>query len=148
MRDKLIIRGRVLAEWKPPVYDNERGIVLVTATTRRNSPNSLDSKIHHNNLLNNILAKVEGNNAKADDAIMLDKDGFVSETNATNIFIVKKGRVLTPHADYCLPGITRATVMDLVVKEQFILEERRISLSEVHTADEILLNHIAEMSQL
>lgn len=127
----------VLAEWKPPVYDNERGIVLVTATTRRNSPYSLDSKIHHNNLLNNILAKVEGNNANADDAIMLDKDGFVSETNATNIFIVKKGRVLTPHADYCLPGITRATVMDLVVKEHFILEERRISLSEVHTADEV-----------
>ncbi|PNX64172.1 branched-chain-amino-acid aminotransferase-like protein 2-like, partial [Trifolium pratense] len=56
----------VLAEWKPPVYDNEQGIVLVTATTHRNSPN------------------VEGNNAKADDAIMLDKDGFVSETNATN----------------------------------------------------------------
>ncbi|XP_027365562.1 branched-chain-amino-acid aminotransferase-like protein 2 isoform X2 [Abrus precatorius] len=127
----------VLAEWKPPVYDNERGIVLVTATTRRNSPNNLDSKIHHNNLLNNILAKIEGNNAKADDAVMLDKDGYASETNATNIFIVKKGRVLTPHADYCLPGITRATVMDLVVKEQFILEERRISLSEVHTADEI-----------
>ncbi|XP_061349478.1 branched-chain-amino-acid aminotransferase-like protein 2 [Gastrolobium bilobum] len=127
----------VLAEWKPPVYDNERGIVLVTATTRRNSPNNLDSKIHHNNLLNNILAKIEGNNAKADDAIMLDKDGYVSETNATNIFILKKGRVLTPHADYCLPGITRATVMDLVVKEQFILEERRISLSEVHTADEV-----------
>uniref|UniRef100_K7LJM5 Branched-chain-amino-acid aminotransferase-like protein 1 n=1 Tax=Glycine max TaxID=3847 RepID=K7LJM5_SOYBN len=127
----------VLAEWKPPVYDNEHGIVLVTATTRRNSPNNLDSKIHHNNLLNNILAKIEGNNAKADDAIMLDKDGYVSETNATNMFIVKRGRVLTPHADYCLPGITRATVMDLVVKEQFILEERRISLSEVHTADEI-----------
>nr|XP_007147073.1 hypothetical protein PHAVU_006G094000g [Phaseolus vulgaris]ESW19067.1 hypothetical protein PHAVU_006G094000g [Phaseolus vulgaris] len=127
----------VLAEWKPPVYDNTRGIVLVTATTRRNSPNNLDSKIHHNNLLNNILAKIEGNNAKADDAIMLDQDGYLSETNATNIFVVKKGRVLTPHADYCLPGITRATVMDLVVKEQFILEERRISLSEVHTADEV-----------
>ncbi|KAI4301831.1 hypothetical protein L6164_035071 [Bauhinia variegata] len=127
----------VLPEWKPPVYDNTHGIVLVTATIRRNSPNNLDSKIHHNNLLNNILAKIEGNNAKADDAIMLDKDGYVSETNATNIFIVKKGRVLTPHADYCLPGITRATVMDLVVKEKFTLEERRISLSEVHTADEI-----------
>ncbi|KAL2345721.1 hypothetical protein Fmac_007006 [Flemingia macrophylla] len=127
----------VLAEWKPPVYDNARGIVLVAAATRRNSPNNLDSKIHHNNLLNNILAKIEGNNAKADDAIMLDQDGYVSETNATNIFVVKKGRVLTPLADYCLPGITRATVMDLVVKEQLILEERRISLSEVHTADEV-----------
>ncbi|KAI6684845.1 hypothetical protein NL676_030758 [Syzygium grande] len=127
----------VLPEWKPPVYDNTHGITLVTATTRRNSPNNLDSKIHHNNLLNNILAKVEGNNANADDAIMLDKDGYVSETNATNIFLVKKGRVLTPHADYCLPGITRATVMDLVVKENLILEERRISLSEFHTADEV-----------
>ncbi|CAI0391974.1 unnamed protein product [Linum tenue] len=98
---------------------------------------NLDSKIHHNNLLNNILAKVEGNNASADDAIMLDKDGYVSETNATNIFLVKKGRVLTPHADYCLPGITRATVMDVVVEEKFVLEERRISLSEFHTADEV-----------
>ncbi|KAF8038800.1 hypothetical protein BT93_B1375 [Corymbia citriodora subsp. variegata] len=127
----------VLPEWKPPVYDNTHGITLVTATTRRNSPNNLDSKIHHNNLLNNILAKVEGNNANADDAIMLDKDGYVSETNATNIFLVKKGRVLTPHADYCLPGITRTTIMDLVVKENLILEERRISLSEFHTADEV-----------
>ncbi|KAL0658520.1 hypothetical protein Bca4012_079105 [Brassica carinata] len=103
----------VLAEWKPPVYDNDGGIVLVTATTRRNSPNNLDSKIHHNNLLNNILAKIESNNANVDDAIMLDKDGFVSETNATNI------------------------VMELVVKENFILEERNISLSEFHTADEV-----------
>ncbi|KAJ8440114.1 hypothetical protein Cgig2_003439 [Carnegiea gigantea] len=130
----------VLAEWKPPVYDNTKGIILVTATTRRNSPNNLDSKIHHNNLLNNILAKIEGNNANADDAIMLDKDGYVSETNATNIFMVKKGRVLTPHVDYCLPGITRATVMDLIVKEGFILEERRISLSEFHTADETAIS--------
>ncbi|KAH0728419.1 hypothetical protein KY284_004284 [Solanum tuberosum] len=127
----------VLAEWKPPVYDNEKGLMLVTATTRRNSPNNLDSKIHHNNLLNNILAKIEGNNAVADDAIMLDKDGYVSETNATNIFLVKKGRVVTPHADYCLPGITRATVMELVLKESLALEERRISLSEFHTADEV-----------
>ncbi|KAL8261148.1 hypothetical protein R6Q59_025197 [Mikania micrantha] len=127
----------VLAEWKPPVYDNTGGITLVTATTRRNSPNNLDSKIHHNNLLNNILAKIEGNNASADDAIMLDKDGYVSETNATNIFLVKKGIVMTPHADYCLPGITRATVMELVRKENLVLEERRISLSEFHTADEV-----------
>ncbi|KAJ0014210.1 hypothetical protein Pint_19977 [Pistacia integerrima] len=78
----------VLPEWKPPVYDNTHGVTLVTATTRRNSPCNLDSKIHHNNLLNNILAK----------------------------FMVKKGRVLTPHADYCLPGITRATQEWMVYK--------------------------------
>ncbi|KAG6394818.1 hypothetical protein SASPL_145408 [Salvia splendens] len=109
----------VLAEWKPPVYDNEKGIVLVTATTRRNSPN------------------IEGNNAHADDAIMLDKDGYVSETNATNIFLVKKGCVATPYSDYCLPGVTRATVMDLAVNENLVMVERRIGLSEFHTADEV-----------
>ncbi|CAA2981360.1 branched-chain-amino-acid aminotransferase-like protein 1 isoform X2 [Olea europaea var. sylvestris] len=137
----------VLAEWNPPIYENEKGITLVTATTCRNSPNNLDSKIHHNNLLNNILAKIEGNNASADDAIMLDKDGYVSETNATNIFLVKKGRVATPHADYCLPGITRATVMDLVIKEGLIVQEQRISLSEFHTADEVwTVGTIGELS--
>ncbi|XP_022896345.1 branched-chain-amino-acid aminotransferase-like protein 1 [Olea europaea var. sylvestris] len=67
---------------------------------------------------------------------MLDKDGYVSETNSTNIFLVKRGRVATPHADCCLPGITRAAVMDLVIKEELVLQERRISLSEFHTADE------------
>lgn len=127
----------VLAEWKPPVYNNSSGIRLVTASTRRNSPNCLDSKIHHNNLINNILAKVEGNRSNADDAIMLDVDGFVSETNATNIFMVKKGLILTPHADYCLPGITRRTVIDLARDKGFLVEERRLSLTEFHTADEV-----------
>src|SRR4051795_7979796 len=58
----------VLAEWKPPVYSSD-GIRLVTSTIRRNSPQSLDSKIHHNNLINNILAKIEANAAGADDAL-------------------------------------------------------------------------------
>ena len=68
---------------------------------------------------------------------MLDIDGFVSETNATNIFMVKNGVLLTPHADHCLPGITRETVM-LVARELGIeVVERRISLSEFHSADEV-----------
>ncbi|XP_065853375.1 branched-chain-amino-acid aminotransferase-like protein 1 [Euphorbia lathyris] len=127
----------VLPEYEPPVYDNTHGIVLKVAATQRISPDSLDPKIRHNNLLNKIIAKVEGNNADAADAIMLDKGGFVCETNSMNIFLLKKGRVCTPHADYCLPGITRATVIDLVVKEKLILEERRISLSELQTAEEV-----------
>eukprot|EP00271_Cylindrocystis_brebissonii_P022179 TRINITY_DN8384_c0_g1_i1.p1 TRINITY_DN8384_c0_g1~~TRINITY_DN8384_c0_g1_i1.p1 ORF type:complete len:623 (-),score=77.18 TRINITY_DN8384_c0_g1_i1:194-2062(-) len=128
----------VLAEWKAPVYDNSGGIRLVTATTRRNSPQCVDSKIHHCNLINNILAKVESNNACCDDALMLDVDGFVSETNATNVFMVKRGALLTPLAEHCLPGITRATVIELalgVCSLPFV--ERRISLSEFHAADEI-----------
>ena len=68
---------------------------LSTANQRRNNPQFLDS-IHHNNLLNNILAKIEANIAGADDAIVLDSEGFVSETNATNIFMVSRG-TYTPH---------------------------------------------------
>ena len=71
----------------------------------------LDSKIHHNNLINNIfLVKIEANNANVDDALMLDIDGFVSETNSTNVFMIKNGKVYTPYTNACLPGITRATV--------------------------------------
>lgn len=126
----------VLAEWKLPVYD-AAGIRLITSTIRRNSPQCLDSKIHHNNLINNILAKIQSNLAGVDDAIMLDLEGFVSETNATNIFIVRGEEVLTPCADSCLPGITRRTVMGLCSANDIPCRERNISLTEVHTADEV-----------
>lgn len=126
----------VLAEWKPPVYSAD-GIRLITSAVRRNTPQCLDSKIHHNNLINNILAKIEANVAGVDDALMLDIHGFVSETNATNVFLVKRGVLLTPHADSCLPGITRAVVMGLARDDGLPLVERNISLSEVYSADEM-----------
>ncbi len=125
----------VLAEWKPPVYERS-GIRLITASVRRNSPQTLDSKIHHNNLLNNILAKIEANVAGVDDAVMLDLDGFLSETNATNIFLVKQDRLLTPRADSCLPGITRRVVLKLAREHGVEAIERNVSLSELYTADE------------
>ena len=126
----------VLAEWKAPVYD-ESGIHLVTSSVRRNNPQCLDSKIHHNNLINNILAKIEANHAGAGDALMLDLNGFVSETNATNVFLVKGETILTPHADSCLPGITRGSVIKIARREAIPLVERNISLAEVYTADEM-----------
>lgn len=125
----------VLPEWKPPVYSSD-GIRLITASVRRNPPMCIDSKIHHNNLINNILAKIEANVAGVDDAIMLDIFGYVSETNATNIFIVKKGALITPHADSCLPGITRGVVLDLARNLGIEVTERNLSLTEVYTADE------------
>ncbi len=125
----------VLPEWKPPVYSSE-GISLITASVRRNPPMCIDSKIHHNNLINNILAKIEANVADVDDAIMLDIFGYVSETNATNIFIIKKGALITPHADSCLPGITRDVVIDLARDLGIEVTERNLSLTEVYTADE------------
>jgi branched-subunit amino acid aminotransferase/4-amino-4-deoxychorismate lyase len=97
----------------------------------------VDSKIHHNNLINNILPKIQANLAGAADAIMLDLEGYVSETNATNIFMVDNGILLTPHADHCLPGITRETVIVLAKELGIPCEVRRVSLSEFHAADEV-----------
>lgn len=126
----------VLAEWKPPVYTDD-GIRVVTASTRRNSPSCLDSKIHHNNLLNNILASIEANVAGVDSAVMLDLYGFVSETNDTNIFMVRNGTVCTPHADACLPGITRQMVLDICREKGIPADECNLSLTELYTADEV-----------
>ena len=126
----------VLAEWKPPIYAST-GVRLITSAIRRNTAQCIDSKIHHNNLINNILAKIEANVAGVDDAIMLDIFGFVSETNATNIFIIKRGEVITPHADSCLPGITRGNVIKLAKNAQIPMIERNVSLTEVYTADEM-----------
>jgi branched-subunit amino acid aminotransferase/4-amino-4-deoxychorismate lyase len=126
----------VLAEYKGLVYGDE-GISLISSSVRRNSPATLDSKIHHNNLLNNILAKIEANVAQADDAIMLDLEGFVAETNATNVFAIKDGAVLTPSAVACLPGLTRNIAIELAKREGLEVREDRISLSEFYTADEV-----------
>ncbi|MCL4209037.1 MAG: aminotransferase class IV [Phycisphaeraceae bacterium] len=125
----------VLAEHKPPVY-SKGGLTLVTASIRRFAPDMLDPKIHHCNLIQSILAKIEANTAGADDALMLDRDGFIAETNATHVFIVQRGTVLTSHEDACPEGITRATVIELCRTHAIPLIEKRLSLTEVYRADE------------
>jgi len=129
----------VLAEWKLPVYGHS-GIRLVTASNRRNSHQCLDSKIHHNNLLNNIIAKIEANLAGVDDALMLDINGFISETNASNVFMVKNGELLTPWPDFCLPGITRGVVLRLAAELGIPVTERNLSLAEIYNADEVFVS--------
>lgn len=125
----------VLAEWKPPVYD-KRGLALVTSSVRRPGPDVMDPKIHSANLIPSILAKIEANAAGADDALMLDRDGFVAETNATHIFVVSRGRVTTGHTRACPEGITRATVLELCAVHGIAHEVRDLSLAEVYRADE------------
>ena len=125
----------VLAEHKPPVYPES--IKLATSSVRRNSPMSIDSKIHHNNLINNILAKIEANQAGADAGLMLDKDGYISEANGVNVFCIRRGKVYTPFADYCLPGITRQLVLELCAEHDIPHTEKRLSLTEFYTADEV-----------
>lgn len=126
----------ILAEHKPPVYD-QSGITLITSSVRRCPPDCLDPKIHHNNLLPSILAKIEANCAGADDALMLDLRGFVAETNATHVFLVQRGTVLTSRAVACPEGITRATVLQLCGDHHIPCHERDISLTEVYRADEV-----------
>ena len=126
----------ILAEWKPSIYSGKK-LKLVTANIRRNSPLCLDSKIHHNNLINNILAKIEANNANVDDAIMLDLYGFVAETNATNIFMIKNGSVYTPFADACLPGITRGLIIKICQENNIPVFEKNISVTELYNADQV-----------
>src|SRR5438270_12254474 len=105
----------VLAEHKEPVYA-KTGLTLITSKIRRPPPDVLDARIHHANLLNSILAKIEANNADADDALMLDTRGFVAETNATHAFIVRNsdksrtsGDIATSRVVACPEGITRET---------------------------------------
>ena len=126
----------VLAEHKPPVYD-KGGIALVTSSIRRPAPDVLDPKIHHNNLLNSILAKIEANVAGADDALMLDARGFVAETNATHIFVVEQGVVTTSRLVACPEGITRSVVLQLCRENEISCAERDLSLPEVYRADEM-----------
>jgi branched-chain amino acid aminotransferase len=126
----------VLAEHKAPVYD-AKGITLITSTVRRFPPDCLDPKIHHCNLIQSILAKIQANVAGADDALMLDTRGFVAETNATHVFIVQSGAVLTSHDVACPEGITRATVLEICRANGIPHQEKDLSLTEINRADEM-----------
>ena len=126
----------VLAEHKPPVYAKS-GLALITSKIRRPPPEVLDARIHHANLLNSILAKIEANNAGADDALMLDTRGFVAETNATHIFIVRNGDLATSRCVACPEGIARATVIEICAAEKIRCIETDLSRVDVYGANEM-----------
>jgi branched-chain amino acid aminotransferase len=125
----------VLAEFKDPVYDAS-GITLITSSVRRPAPDSLDPKIHHNNLLPSILAKIEANVAGADDAVMLDNRGFIAETNATHLFFVTGGTLKTPTTVSCPEGITRSVVLELAASAGIPTEQGDYTLPQLYNAEE------------
>ena len=141
----------VLAEYKAPVYQTD-GLSLITSSIRRFSPDCLDPKIHHGNLLQSILAKTEANVAGTDDALMLDRSGFIAETNATHIFLVKNGVVLTGHTHACPEGITRQVVLELCASHGIASDVRNLSLAEAYSADEMFctgtMGELAGVTQL
>jgi branched-chain amino acid aminotransferase len=126
----------VLAEHKPPVYA-KNGLTLVTSSVRRPPPEILDPRIHHANLLNSILAKIEANKAGADDALMLDTRGFVAETNATHVFLMRNGEVATSRVVACPEGITRATVLEICEANGIPRTETDLTLDDVYRAHEM-----------
>ena len=126
----------VLAEHKPPVYGTA-GLTLITSSVRRFPPDCLDPKIHHCNLVQSILAKIEANAAGADDALMLDTRGFVAETNATHVFVVDRDVVSTSRTVACPEGVTRAAVLELCRDHDIASRETDLSLTEVYRADEV-----------
>ena len=141
----------VLAEHKPPVY-GKSGVKLITASIRRFPPDCLDPKIHHANLLQSILAKIEANAAGADDALMLDVRGFVAETNATHLFAVSRGQVLTPHTHACPEGITRATVLELCAAHDIPHQVCDLSQAQFYRAEEVFcsgtMGELAAVTQI
>jgi branched-chain amino acid aminotransferase len=126
----------VLAEHKAPVY-SKKGLRLITSKMRRPSPQILDPQIHHANLLNSILAKIEANAAGADDAILLDLRGFVAETNATHLFLVRQGELATSRVLACPEGITRATVLEICAAEKIPSREADLTIEDFYSADEV-----------
>lgn len=126
----------VLAEHKAPVYA-KTGLRLITSKIKRPPPDVLDPRIHHANLLNSILAKIEANNAGADDALMLDVHGFIAETNATHLFVVRNGALSTSRVVACPEGITRATVIEICQAQNILCQEKDVPLEEVYQADEM-----------
>ena len=126
----------VLPEFKAPVYSKD-GLTFITSSIRRFPPGGLDPKIHHNNLIPSILAKIEANLAGADAALMLDRNGFIAEAQDAHVFVVKGDRVVTSHTHACPEGITRQTVLDLCAANDIAHEVRNVTITEAYSADEM-----------
>jgi branched-chain amino acid aminotransferase len=121
----------------------EAGLKLITVSPRRNSPAALSPNIKSLNYLNNILGKIEANLAGADEGIMLDMQGFVSEATADNIFIVRKNSVVTPPTYNSLKGVTRSAVLDVAREAAFDVREEPITMFDVYSADEVFITGTA-----
>lgn len=132
----------ITREMKPLL--GRKSVSLIISSVRRDNVDATSHQAKSLNYLNSILAKLEAIKAGADDAILLDNRGFVSEASAANLFLVKNGVIATPpQTAGILPGITREKVMELAKSLGFIIEEREITPMELFTADEVFLTGTA-----
>ncbi|MEM8689576.1 MAG: aminotransferase class IV, partial [Pseudomonadota bacterium] len=119
---------------KPEVL--ERGITLFTTHIRRTSPDTQDQKLNSHSKLNCIQACIQAAKAGADEALMLDPQGFVATCNSTHFFIARRGEVWTSSGDYCLGGITRGNVIRLCEDNGIPIRQKNFSTTDVYGADE------------
>jgi branched-chain amino acid aminotransferase len=127
----------IIAEHKAPLSAvAERGLSLFTVHVRRAQPDTLDPKLNAHSKLNDITACIQAYTAGADEALMLDPNGFVATCNSTNFFMVRAGEVHTSTGMYCLAGITRANVLRICEQSGIRALQRSFSLAEVYSADE------------
>ena len=127
----------IIAEHKDPLPATvEQGLSLFTVHVRRASPDTLDPKLNAHSKLNDITACIQAYTAGADEALMLDPQGFVATCNSTHFFVVRRGEVWTSSGAYCLGGITRGNVLRVCGEAGIPSQERLFSLTEVYSADE------------
>ena len=121
----------------------EVGLTAITVTVRRNSPAALPPNIKSLNYLNNILAKIEANVKGGNEAVFLDDAGNVSEGSGDNIFVIKDGKILTPHTLNNLRGITRKAVIEVALARGYSVEGVDLGIFDLYTADEIFVTGTA-----
>ncbi|MEO1043320.1 MAG: aminotransferase class IV [Pseudomonadota bacterium] len=130
----------IIPEYKTPVPEIiDRGQSLFTVHIRRTGPAEQDQKLNSHSKLNCIQAYIQAEKAGADEALMLDPDGFVATCNSTHFFIVRDGEVWTSPPDYCLGGITRGNIIRVCREAGIPVQEKRFSLFDVYSADEAFL---------
>lgn len=127
----------IIPEYKKASEESkQKGITLFTSTIRRGSPDYLDPKLNCHSKLHEVQALIQAIEAGADEALMLDVNGFVSTCNATNFFMVKNGEVWTSTGQYCMNGITRAKVIEVCNRLNIVCHQKNFSLFDVYGADE------------
>jgi branched-chain amino acid aminotransferase len=127
-----------------PEEKYETGMVMVTCATRRVAPGALSPAVKSLNYLNNIMAKIEANHAKADEGLMLNEEGYVAECTGDNLFIIKNGLILTPPLwTGSLRGITRQVVLDICAEQKREVREIPLTRYDIYTADECFLTGTA-----
>ena len=131
----IVIARPAISMYREPA----RGVTLITSSFRRPPPDTLSPSIKSLNYVNNILARMEANDRGADEALMLDVNGFVAEATADNVFIVTSRGLATPRTATNLNGITRETVLEIAEELGIPYEERPFSLFEVWTASELFV---------